>query len=46
MCKHEKLRLRFCDFYSFMSYSDFAAWVETDDESGPDMSFSETVTAG
>jgi hypothetical protein len=42
--KHEKLHLRFCDYYSFMSYSDFTAWVEADDESAPQMSFSEAIT--
>jgi hypothetical protein len=42
--KHEKLHLRFCDYYAFMSYSDFTAWVEADDDSAPQMSFSEAVT--
>lgn len=45
MCKHEKLRLRFCDYYSFMSYSDFTAWVQADDEAAPEMSFSDTVAS-
>ncbi|MFC9334230.1 MULTISPECIES: hypothetical protein [Arthrobacter] len=43
MTKHEKARLRFCDYYSFMSYADFMAWVAAADGAAPDMSFSETT---
>lgn len=46
MSKHEKLRLSYCDFYSFMSYSDFMVWVQADDDSAPGMSFSDAGTAG
>jgi hypothetical protein len=35
MGKPEKATQRFCDYYSFMSYSDFAAWVDADDDSDP-----------
>jgi len=44
--KHEKACLRFCDYYSFMSYADFTAWVEAADEAAPDMSFSESGVQG
>ena len=43
MSNHEKARLRFCDYYSFMSYADFMAWVAAAGEAAPDMSFSETT---
>ncbi|UEL28872.1 MULTISPECIES: hypothetical protein [Micrococcaceae] len=43
MSKREKLVLKFCDYYSFMSYSDFRAWVEADDESAPTMSYSQST---
>jgi hypothetical protein len=44
--KHDKLVLKFCDFYSFMSYSDFRAWVEADDDSAPAMSFARPTGVG
>jgi len=43
---HMNERVRFCDYYSFMSYADFTAWVATDDESLPEISFSETSLRG
>jgi len=39
MSKSEKLVLKFCDYYSFMSYTDFRAWVEADDDSSPALSY-------
>jgi hypothetical protein len=41
--KLEKTRLKFCDYYSFMSYADFCIWVEAADEDAPEMSFSESA---
>jgi hypothetical protein len=38
--KHEKECLKYCDYYSFMSYSDFIKWVEADDRPDPEMSSS------
>ena len=31
-------RLRYCDYYSFMSLADFLTWVERNDGSEPDIS--------
>lgn len=39
MSRSEKASQRFCDYYSFMSYADFAAWVAADDESEPVVSY-------
>jgi hypothetical protein len=44
--KLEKTRLKFCDYYSFMSYADFCTWVEAADECAPEMSFSESAVRG
>jgi hypothetical protein len=43
---YERAGATFCDYYSFMSYADFAAWVEADDESLPEISFSELSLRG
>jgi len=43
---YERAGARFCDYYSFMSYADFTAWVAADDESLPEISFSETSLRG
>ncbi|SDO90650.1 hypothetical protein SAMN04487914_10182 [Arthrobacter sp. ok909] len=40
MSKSEKKNLRYCDYYCFMSLKDFAAWVESDDDQDPAMSYS------
>ncbi|MDP9695821.1 UNVERIFIED_ORG: hypothetical protein J2X79_003398 [Arthrobacter globiformis] len=45
MTRNEKAALKFCDYYSFMSYSDFTTWLEAADETAPEMSFAETVGA-
>lgn len=38
------MQLKFCDYYSFMTYSDFAAWQDTDDDSGPMISYSDPIS--
>ena len=43
--RNEKAALKFCDYHSFMSYSDFTTWLEAADETAPEMSFAETVGA-
>jgi len=39
MSKAEKQNLRYCDFYCFMSLTDFTAWVEAEDIAEPEISF-------
>jgi hypothetical protein len=43
---YERGCARFCDYYSFMSYADFTAWIEADDGSLPEISFSEISLRG
>jgi hypothetical protein len=43
---YERAGARFCDYYSFMSYADFTAWVAAEDESLPEISFSEISLGG
>jgi transposase len=43
VARNEKADPRFCDYYSFMSYSDFTAWLEAADGTIPEMSFSEAA---
>ncbi|MDP9986091.1 hypothetical protein J2S98_001239 [Arthrobacter oryzae] len=46
MGKQEKSCLRFCDYYSWMSYADFTTWVEAEDESAPGISFTDSDATG
>jgi hypothetical protein len=44
MSRNEKMQLKFCDYYSFMTYTDFAAWQDTDDDSGLTISYSDLIS--
>jgi hypothetical protein len=39
MSKTEKQHLRYRDFYCFMSLADFTTWVEAEDSTEPEISF-------
>ncbi|WP_309107459.1 hypothetical protein [Arthrobacter sp.] len=39
MSKAEKQALRYCDYYCFMSLTDFMAWVDAEDGTEPEISY-------